>query len=104
MTVKTWQERLEETATRSSFDALHASIEEIQDAMQAEIDELRKRLQAWESQESVEYQVRGRQMGEDWSKWDWCIEPEFNFYRVNPEIDSWEYEVRELHVKPKEQS
>lgn len=53
MTIKTWQERLEESAHRLPSGALHTSVEEIEDAMQAEIDELRERLEAWEKQEPV---------------------------------------------------
>ena len=44
MTIKTWQERLEESAHRLPSGALHTSVEEIEDAMQAEIDELRAQL------------------------------------------------------------
>ena len=53
MTIKTWQERLEESAHRLPSGALHTSVEEIEDAMQAEIDELRAGLEAWEKQEPV---------------------------------------------------
>jgi hypothetical protein len=63
MTIKTAQERVEETAHRLSNGELRVSIEEIiEQAMQAEIEELRAALDAWEKQEPAAWINDKREM------------------------------------------
>ena len=55
--IKTWQQRLEETCPALGPMHIHASVEEVNDAMQAEIDDLRAAMQAREMEMARENAV-----------------------------------------------